>query len=244
MDRLIYTAMTGAKHLLHRQDALAQNLANANTNGYRADTVAFRAVPVQGQQAGTRVFTVETTVGADFAPGPLLGTGRSLDVAVQGPGWLAVQARDGAEAYTRAGSLQVGADGTLRLPNGLLVLGEGGPITLPANAQASIGADGTISAKTPGSRDSTTVGRLKLVNPPAEDLKKGTDGLFRRSDGEPAPADPAVRVADGTLEGSNVNVVDALVGMIAVARQFELQMKLLATAEQNEQKAGSLVGNP
>jgi flagellar basal-body rod protein FlgF len=242
MDRLIYTAMTGAKHLLYRQDALAQNLANSNTTGYRADTVAFRAVPVQGQEAGTRVFTVETTTGADFRPGPMLETGRSLDVAVQGAGWLAVQARDGSEAYTRAGSLQLGADGTLQLPSGLLVLGAGGPIAVPANAKVSIGADGTISATTPGSPALSTIGRLKLVNPPAEQLSKSADGLFRIADGT-AAADPAVRIADGTLEGSNVNVVEALVGMIAVARQFELQMKLLANAEQNEQKAGSLVSN-
>ncbi len=242
MDRLIYTAMTGAKHLLYRQDTLAQNLANANTTGYRADTVALRAVPAQGQEASTRVFTVETTTGADLKPGPMLPTGRALDVAVQGPGWLAVQSRDGTEAYTRAGSLQVGADGTLQLPSGLLVLGDGGPITIPANAQVSVAADGTLSAMTPGARAVTTVGRLKLVNPPEEQLSKGADGLFRLSDGE-APADGAVRVAEGTLEGSNVNVVDALVGMIAVARQFELQMKLLQNAEQNEQKAGSLVSN-
>jgi flagellar basal-body rod protein FlgF len=244
MDRLVYTAMTGAKHLLYRQDALAQNLANANTTGYRADTVAFRAVPVQGEAAGTRVFTVETTTGADFTPGPMLATGRSLDVAVQGEGWLAVQARDGTEAYTRAGSLQVGGDGTLQLPNGLQVLGDGGPITIPADAQISVGGDGTISARAAGARTVTTVGRLKLVHPPPEELKKGTDGLFRLAGGEAAPADPAVRVAEGTLEGSNVNVVEALVGMIAVARQFELQMKLLASAEQNEQKASSLLGNP
>ncbi len=242
MDRLIYTAMTGAKHLLYRQDTLAQNLANANTTGYRADTVALRAVPAQGQEASTRVFTVETTTGADLKPGPMLPTGRALDVAVQGPGWLAVQSSDGTEAYTRAGSLQVGADGTLQLPSGLLVLGDGGPITIPANAQVSVAADGTLSAMTPGARAVTTVGRLKLVNPPEEQLSKGADGLFRLSDGE-APADGAVRVAEGTLEGSNVNVVDALVGMIAVARQFELQMKLLQNAEQNEQKAGSLVSN-
>ena len=242
MDHLIYTAMTGAKHLLYRQDALAQNLANANTTGYRADTVAFRAVPVEGEEAGTRVFTVETTVGADFNAGPMLATGRSLDVAVQGAGWLTVQGRDGTEAYTRAGSLQLGRDNTLQLPNGLLVLGEGGPITVPANATLSIGTDGTISAKTPGSPAVTTVGRLKLVNPPEEKLSKGTDGLFRVAEGE-VSADDAVRVVDGTLEGSNVNVVEALVGMIAVARQFELQMKLLQSAEQNEQKAGSLVSS-
>lgn len=241
MDKLIYTAMTGAKHLMYRQDALAQNLANAATTGYRADTVAFRAVPIQGETPGTRVFSIETTTGADLAPGPMTSTGRSLDVAVQGQGWLAVQAADGNEAYTRAGNLQIGVDGTLALPNGAQVQGEGGPITIPAGATVAIAADGTVSAKTQGSATVNTVGRLKLVNPSAEELKKGLDGLFRLKSGEAADADPNVRVAEGTLEGSNVNVVEAMVGMIAAARQFELQMKMLASAEQNEQKANSLV---
>jgi flagellar basal-body rod protein FlgF len=241
MDRVIYTSMTGAKHLLHRQETLAQNLANANTTGYRADVVALRAVPARGQEAGTRVFTVETTIGSDFTPGPMTATGRNLDVAIQGPGWLAVQTPDGAEAYTRAGSLQIGADGTLTLPNGLAVQGDGGPIAIPADAHVQIAPDGTVSVKTAGQVAVTTVGRLKLVNPPQEELIKGGDGLFRLRSGEAAEADPNVRLAAGTLEGSNVNVVEAMIGMIAAARQFELQMKLLASAEQNEQKANTVL---
>jgi flagellar basal-body rod protein FlgF len=243
MDKLIYTAMAGAKHLMYRQDALAQNLANANTTGFRADTVAFRAVPVQGDTPGTRVFAIETTTGADFAPGPMASTGRALDVAIQGPGWIAVQANDGSEAYTRAGNLQIGVEGTLQLPSGTPVLGEGGPITIPSSSTVSIGSDGTVSAKTPGSAAVNTVGRLKLVNPPAEELQKGADGLFRLKTGDAADADPNVRIAEGTLEGSNVNVVEAMVGMIAAARQFELQMKMLASAEQNEQKASSMISS-
>ncbi len=243
MDRLIYTSMTGAKHLMHRQDTLAQNLANASTTGYRADTVALRAVPVRGNEAGTRVFTVETTTGSDFASGPMQSTGRPLDVAVQGPGWIAVQALDGNEAYTRAGNLQVGADGTLQLPNGLPVLGEGGPITVPADAQLSVAPDGTVSAATANSPTVNQVGRIKLVNPDSAELEKGLDGLFRVRGGDPAGADESVRLAEGTLEGSNVNVVEAMIGMIAAARQFEMQMKLLSTAEQNEQKAGSMLSN-
>ena len=243
MDRLIYTSMTGAKHLMHRQDTLAQNLANASTTGYRADTVALRAVPVRGNEAGTRVFTVETTTGSDFASGPMQSTGRPLDVAVQGPGWIAVQALDGNEAYTRAGNLQVSADGTLQLPNGLPVLGEGGPITVPADAMLSVAADGTVSAKTANSPNVNQVGRIKLVNPDSAELEKGLDGLFRVRGGDPAGADESVRLAEGTLEGSNVNVVEAMIGMISAARQFEMQMKLLSTAEQNEQKAGSMLSN-
>ncbi len=244
MDRLIYTSMTGAKNLMFRQDALAQNLANANTTGYRADTVALRAVPARGQEAGTRVFALETTTGADYSPGPMQSTGRPLDVAVQGPGWIAVQGLDGTEAYTRAGNLQVGADGTLQLPNGLPVLSDGGaPIVVPVDAKVQVGADGTVSAKVDGRPEVNQAGRIKLVNPEAAELTKGLDGLFRLRGGEPAEVDETVRLAEGTLEGSNVNVVEAMIGMIAAARQFEMQMKLLSTAEQNEQKAAGLIGN-
>jgi flagellar basal-body rod protein FlgF len=241
MDKLIYTSMTGAKHLMARQDTLAQNLANANTTGYRADTVALRAVPARGDAAGTRVFTVETTTGSDFTSGPMTATGRNLDVAVQGSGWIAVQTPEGEEAYTRNGSLQIGTDGTLQLPNGLAVLGDGGPITIPPDTRVSVAPDGTVSVTAPGSATVNAVGRLKLVDPPQDELVKGLDGLFRLKSGEPAEADTKVRVAEGTLEGSNVNVVEAMIGMIAASRQFETQMKLLQSAEQNEQSAASLL---
>jgi flagellar basal-body rod protein FlgF len=242
MDRLIYTSMSGAKYLLERQATLANNLANAGTTGFRADTVGLRAVPTVGAQAGTRVFTVETTTGADFSQGPMTATGRSLDLAVPGEGWLAVQASDGSEAYTRNGALQVGADGSLQLPNGLPVQGTGGPISIPADVQTIlIAADGTVSVKAASSKTPTSVGQLKLVNPPASDLVKGADGLFRSQSGATVDADAGVKVASGTLEGSNVNVVEAMVGMIAASRQFELQMKMLSTAEQNEQKSSSVI---
>lgn len=243
MDRLIYTAMTGAKYLLERQATIAHNLANASTTGFRADTVGLRAVPTTGQQAGTRVFTVETTTGSDFSQGPMISTSRNLDVAVQGQGWLVVQGADGTDAYTRAGSLQVGADGTLQLSNGMQVQGVGGPITMPSDAQSVfVGTDGTVSVKAASSKLPTTIGQLKLVNPPQSDLTKGLDGMFRLKSGDSAAPDASVRVAGGTLEGSNVNVVESMVGMIGAARQFELQMKMLSTAEQNEQKAGTVLG--
>jgi flagellar basal-body rod protein FlgF len=243
MDRLIYTSMSGAKYLLERQATLSNNLANAGTTGFRGDTVGLRAVPAVSPQAGTRVFTVETTTGADFSQGPLQATGRTLDVAIQGQGWFAVQATDGSEAYTRDGALQVGPDGVLQLANGLQVQGTGGPISIPADAQSIlIAGDGTVSVKAASSKTPTTVGQLKLVNPPTSDLLKGSDGLFRTQSGEAAEADASVKAVDGTLEGSNVNVVEAMVGMIAASRQFELQMKMLSTAEQNEQKASTVVG--
>jgi flagellar basal-body rod protein FlgF len=243
MDRLIYTAMTGAKYLLDRQATLAHNLSNAGTTGFRADTVGMRAVPAAGAQAGTRVFTVETTTGSDFSQGPMISTGRNLDVALQGPGWLAVQGSDGSEGYTRNGSLQMGPDGVLQLSGGQQVVGTGGPLTMPADAQTvNVAADGTVTVKTASAKTPTNIGQLKLVNPAMADLTKGTDGLFRTRSGDAAEADPAVRVVGGTLEGSNVNVVESMVGMIGAARQFELQMKMLSSAEQNEQKAGTILG--
>ncbi len=243
MDRLIYTAMTGAKYLLERQATLAHNLANASTTGFRADTVGMRAVPAAGGQPGTRVFTVETTTGSDLSQGPMIATSRTMDVAIQGAGWFAVQATDGSEAYTREGSLQRASDGSLQLPNGLTIQGKNGPITLPQDTvDVMIASDGTVSVKTASSVIPLVSGQLKLVNPPAENMVKGLDGLFRQQSGEDADPDPAVRVADGTLEGSNVNVVESMVGMIGAARQYELQMKMLTTAEQNEQKAGTVLG--
>jgi flagellar basal-body rod protein FlgF len=242
MDRLIYTAMTGAKYLDEREATIAHNLANASTTGFRADMVALRAVPTTGEQAGTRVFTVETTTGSDFTPGPMISTARDLDVAIQGQGWLTVQGSDGTEAYTRNGSLQVGPDGTLQLSNGMQVQGTGGPITIPADAQSIlIGSDGTVSVKSASSKLPSTAGQLKLVNPPPAGLVKGLDGMFRLKSGDPADVDPSVHVLNATLEGSNVNVVETMVGMIGAARQYELQMKMLSTAEQNEQKAQTVL---
>ena len=241
MDRSIYTAMTGAKALLQRQEALSHNLANASTTGFRADLMAFRAVPVRAEgTATTRVANLEATSGFDAAPGPLMTTGRPLDVAVQGEGWLALQGLDGTEGYTRSGGLVLSAEGTIQSASGLPVVGEGGPITIPPGMEVSIGQDGTVSAKTNG-QPSVAIGRIKLVNPPVADLTKGTDGLMRLRDGTTAPPDPLVRVADGVLEGSNVNAVEAMVGMIALSRQFEIQMKMLQTTEQNEQRATQLL---
>src|SRR5512141_43416 len=190
MDRMIYLSMSGAKATMQRQDTLAHNLANVSTVGFRAELAAFRAVPVEGSGASTRVYALETTPGYDATPGQVTGTGRNLDVAMKGDAWLAVQALDGTEAYTRGGSLDVSADGTLVTTSGLTVLGDGGPIQVPPDVQLAIGADGTISATAVNGK-STTVGRLKLVTPEAP-LTRGTDGLFRAADGE-LPADANAR---------------------------------------------------
>ncbi len=239
MDRMIYLSMSGAKATMQRQDTLANNLANASTTGFRAELQAFRAVPVQGSGASTRVFTLETTTGYDRTPGPVAATGRNLDVAVRGDSWLAVQALDGTEGYTRAGSLEVSADGTLTTRSGMQVLGDGGPIQLPPNSEPSIASDGSINARLPNGT-SSVVGKLKLVTPEAK-LVRGDDGLFRSAGGDPLEADPAARVQDGALEGSNVSPVENMVAMIAAARQFEAQMKMMQTAEADEKAAAQLL---
>lgn len=237
MDRLIYLSMSGAKATMQRQDTLANNLANVSTVGFRAELQAFRAVPVQGSGASTRVYALESTPGYDATAGSVSATGRNLDVAMQGNSWLAVQGLDGTEAYTRAGSLDVSSDGTLITRNGLTVLGDGGPIQVPPNSEVNIGADGTVSARTNGR--SNTVGKLKLVTPEAP-LQRGTDGLFRGTDGD-LPADANARLQDGALEGSNVSSVETMVAMITAARQFEAQMKMLQGAEANDKTAAQLL---
>lgn len=240
MDRLIYLAMAGAKATMQRQDVLANNLANASTNGFRAEMQAFRAVPVRGDGATTRVYALESTVGHDTRPGPLQSTGRGLDVAAQGNAWLSVQSLDGTEAYTRAGALQVNAEGQLVTVSGLPVLGDGGPITVPAGASVEIAADGSVVTQIGGARPQVA-GRLKLVTPETPGtLVRGPDGLFRGPDGD-LPADANARVQGGALEGSNVSPVETMVAMIAAARQFEQQMKMLQGAEQREQGAARLL---
>jgi len=241
MDRVIYLAMAGAKATMQRQDVIAHNLANASTTGFRAEMTAFRAVPVRGDGASTRVYSIETTPGYNPEPGPVAATGRNLDVAVKGNGWLAVQALDGTEAYTRNGALDVNTEGLLVNRSGQTVLGDGGPITVPANASVLIGADGTITA-TVGTGRPQGIGRLKLVTPETP-LVRGEDGLFRAADGADLPADATARVQTEALEGSNVSPVESMVAMIAAARQFEQQMKMLATSQEREQSATRLLSS-
>jgi flagellar basal-body rod protein FlgF len=243
MDKLIFTAMTGAKHAQQRQDTIAQNIANVSTGGYRAAMYAARAVPVDGQGAQTRVFAQEATTGADFAPGVMQRTGRDLDVAMEGNAWLTVQGRDGREAYTRAGALRVDPNGALLGPGGNPVMGEGGPMVIPPDSTLSIAPDGTVSALPANGTLAAVVnvGRIKLVTLDAKQAQRGDDGLFRMADGKDAQADANARLASGTLESSNVNPAEAMVSMIGVARHFELQMRLLTTAENNARAAAQLL---
>jgi flagellar basal-body rod protein FlgF len=243
MDHVIYTAMSGANAAAQKQSVLSNNLANASTNGFRAELSTYRAVPIRGDGNPTRVLALEATAGYLNTPGASQRTGRNLDVMASGNVWLAVQSLDGTESYTRSGALEVSPDGTLLSGSGLPILSDaGGPIIVPQGADVSIGADGNLSAIL-GNQPPTLVGRLKLVSPSAEDpLKRGSDGLFRSTSGGPLPTDPAARVATGSLESSNVNAIEAMVSMIQVARQFEANMKLIQTAESNDRSAGKLLG--
>ena len=240
MDRMIYLAMAGAKAAMQRQDVVASNLANVSTPGFREELTAFRAMPVIGDGASTRVYTIESTPGYSAAGGPVQSTGRALDVALTGNAWLAIQARDGTEAYTRAGALEVSSEGELVGAGGLPVLGDGGPIAVPAQAEVQIAADGTVSARV-GTAKPQTIGRLKLVTPEAP-LQRGDDGLFRAGGGD-VTADPAARLQPGALEGSNVSPIGAMVAMIAAARQFEQQMKMMQTSQETEQAANKLLAS-
>jgi flagellar basal-body rod protein FlgF len=246
MDRMIYVAMSGAKHTLGQQATVSNNLANANTTGYRAENNMLRAVPVFSDTLATRAFVIDSSAGSDFKPGTLQETGRDLDVAVEGKGWIAVQLENGQEAYTRNGNLQVSANGILQTRNGMNIMGDGGPIAIQPNSTITIAKDGTVSTVPfrPGSNESNvviTAGRIKLVDLPEGQLARGPDGLFRLDTPRAPEASPNVTLVSGMLEGSNVNVVDALVDMISLSRQFETHMKLLQNAEGNAQRAGSLL---
>jgi flagellar basal-body rod protein FlgF len=243
MDKLVYTAMSGAKETLRAMTANNHNLANVSTTAFRADLTAFQSQAVQGAGEPVRVFATSSSVGWDSTTGNSQYTGVDLDVAVNGDGWIAVQGSDGREAYTRAGDLRVDATGQLLNGAGHVVLGDGGPLTVPPHASVTIGRDGSISI-VPLGQDATTVstiGRIKLVNPPADTLARGSDGLFRLNSGDDAPADAAVQVSSGSLESSNVNVAEAMTQMIELARRYELQIKSIRTAEEDAGQSARLL---
>lgn len=242
MDRMLYIAMNGASHSLLQQAVTAHNLANVSTTAYKAQEQAFRALPVVGPGAPTRTFVVDTTPGADLSVGAIRSTGRPLDVAVNGRGWIAVQDIQGQEAYTRNGSLQVGINGLLVTSNGMPVLGDGGPISIPEDSELTIGNDGTITVVTNNQFNAmTAIARIKLVNPLDEQMERGDDGLFRQRGGQPAVADAAVTLAPAALEASNVNSVQALIDIIDQSRFFDMQIKLMQKADENANRAAQLM---
>ena len=245
MDKLLYLSMTGATQTMLAQTARANNLANVNTTGFKADLAQARAMPVFGEGYASRVYAMTERPATDQRAGVLDYTGRELDLAVEGQGWLAVVAPDGSEAYTRAGALQITAAGLLTTGSGLPVLGGGGPIQLPPAAKIDVGDDGTITVKLSGGADNelAIVDRLKLVSPPAGALHKGVDGLMRSRNGAPLLADAAARVKPGYLEASNVNAVSELTSIIDLSRRFEMNIKMMTDAKENSEAAARILQN-
>jgi flagellar basal-body rod protein FlgF len=239
---MLYVAMTGAKQLMQAQALVANNLANVSTTGFRADLARFEPRPIDGPGFASRVNTVATGLGFDRSQGALVQTGEVLDVAIDGEGWLAVQARDGSEAYTRSGSLVVSSVGLLQTERGELVLGDNGPLAVPPYTQISLAADGTVSVVPQGQGPETLaqVGRLKLVNPDAAALSKRLDGLVEVTDGAEVEVDANVKVASGFIETSNVNIAATLVDMIEFQRQFEVAVRMMQTADENASRAANL----
>jgi flagellar basal-body rod protein FlgF len=239
MDRGLYVAMTGAKQIMQAQAVNNHNIANLSTIGYRADAVAFASQPIYGPGYATRVNAVAGDAGTDFSSGVMQSTGRDLDIAVNGNGFIAVQGSDGKEAYTRAGDLRLTPNGAVTTASGLPVLSESGPLNIPPSTVVSIGSDGTVSVVPQGSAPFavTQVDRIKLVNPPTTNLEKGDDGLLRLKSGGKAKTDESVSITSGMLESSNVNAAQSLISMIELQRLYEFQIKSINSTDTNEQSA-------
>lgn len=243
MDRMLYISMNAAQQTMLSQAANSNNLANVNTTGFRADFEQFRSQPVFGEGLPSRVYAMSERPQTDYQQGSVQSTGRELDVSIQGDGFLAVQGKDGREGYTRAGDLHITATGQLVTGTGLAVMGEGGPIAIPPAEKVEIGADGTITIRPVGAEANTlaVLDRIKLVKPELSNVFKDSDGLMRMKDGSDAPLDATVTVASGTLESSNVNAVSALVNMIELQRQYEMQVKMMKSADDNSAASARLL---
>jgi flagellar basal-body rod protein FlgF len=237
--------MTGAKQIMQAQAVNNHNIANVNTVGFRADSVAFYSQPIYGAGYPTRVNAVAGDSGTDFSNGVMQSTGRPLDVAINGKGYIAVLGKDGTEAYTRAGDLRVGVDGSVTTAAGQPVLTESGPLNIPPATTVTVGNDGTVSVLSLGLTPMgvTPTDQIKLVNPPEKDLQKGSDGLLRMKSGGKADTDPTVTLTSGVLESSNVNAAQSLINMIQLQRLYEFQVKSMNSTDQNEQTAEQLMSN-
>lgn len=245
MDRMLYIAMTGASQTMNALAVGGNNLANAKTVGFKADLVQARSMQAYGEGMPTRVFAMAENPGQKMSAGGWISTGRDLDIAVNGDGWLAVADGSGQEAYTRNGRLEIGADGLLKNGSGRQVLDEAGnPMFIPQPyAKLEIGRDGTVSVLPAGAPANgvEVVGRIKMVKPDPKTLDKGADGLFRPINGGTLATDPTMSLSQGMLEDSNVNVVEELTSLISLQRQFELQVKVMKTAEQTDEAQSSLL---
>lgn len=244
MDKVLYVAMTGARENMLAQQAHANNLANATTTGFKSDFEQARAMRVLGDGFESRVYSMSERPGTNMESGTLMQTGRSLDIAVDGEGWIAIQGPDGNEVYTRNGNLQINAANQLVTGSGLPVLGNGGiPIVIPPAENIFIGNDGTITIRPLGENaaELALVDQIKLVRPQQNGLFKGQDGFMHTDNDVPLPPALDVQVRAGYLEGSNVNAIADLTSMITLQRQFEMQVKLMKTAEENSSAAAKIL---
>jgi len=244
MDRMLYLAMSSASHTMKAQAVNANNLANVNTTSFRADLAAFQSVPLEGTGHDSRIYSVAKENGVNLSQGAMITTGRELDVAINGDGWFAIQAKDGGEGFTRAGNFRLTSSGQLETDRGQPVLGNSGlPIIIPPSEKIEIAPDGTVSTRPVGQSASTlvVVDRVKMVNPDPATMQKGNDGVMRMNDGTTSVADAGVTLSSGILESSNVNAIDSMVGMIALSRQFEMSVKMMKSAEDNDKASAQLL---
>jgi flagellar basal-body rod protein FlgF len=243
MDRMLYVAMSGAKETLIAQANNSNNLANVNTPGFMEDFNQFRSMPVFGAGYPTRVYALDERPDINFDKGSLQATSNPLDLAIHGEGYFAVQAPDGSEAYTRRGDLKVDANGLVTNGQGLPLIGNSGPIALPPFENLEIAPDGTITILPEGATPEALaiIDRIKMVNPPRDELLKDQNALLRLKEGGDAQADATTQLVSGMIESSNVNVADALVNMIELSRKFELQVKMMKTAEEMDNASASLM---
>lgn len=244
MDRMLYIAAAAGKEIMRAQSVNANNLANANTTGFRKDFMMTQSLGVHGPGFESRAYGTTRGLGADFETGSMMSTGNPLDIAIQGQGWLTVEDSTGGEAFTRSGDLKITATGMLTTATGHPLIGNnGGPIVLPPYEKVSIGVDGTITVQPVGQSPGAlvVVDRLRLVNPPIGQMVKGDDGLFRTNNGEQPPADPTLRVAAGMTEASNVNVVEEMVSMLELARKFDMQVKVMENAKEVESASSQIM---
>lgn len=245
VDKAVFMDMSGAKNSMHQLEIVTNNLANANTIGFRADYEVMKQHQVDAGGKETRVFGAIDGIYTDFNEGPTINTGRDLDIKITGEGFFAVQNKDGKEAYTRAGDLQIKDDGTLTTRGGELLMGIGGPINITGAEKISFGPDGTIQARFKGTPDLVTVNKVKLVNPPVKLLRKGNDGLFYlANEGTTAPFDTNVKIINGALEGSNVNTIETLTKLIELSRHYESHTNFLRTLAENSTKSNQLLEVP
>jgi flagellar basal-body rod protein FlgF len=237
VDKMLYVAMTGASQNALAQKAHANNLANISTTGFQRDLEQARSMPVFGDSFPARAYAMTERPATDFSPGSMLETGRDLDVAVGGDGFIAVQAPDGSEAYVRTASMNIDALGVLRAANGMPIMGNGGPIAVPPEQKVEVGEDGTITIRAMGEGPEVMaeVDRIKMVNPDLKTITKGLDGLIHTTTGQPAPADANVKLVSGFLENSNVNAVEEMTSVLALSRQFELHVKMMTTAKEGDE---------